>query len=274
MTREGLVVSAALDLRRAPDHRSELRSQLLLGERVRVFRTARGDDWARVENRCDGYRGWVRTWGLKLLSAARARDWAGRARARLRLRHAEVRAAPGGGAVVTPVFWNSRLVPGPRRGRWRSVELPDGRRGWLAADAIGPAGARRALSRVVGELLGTPYLWGGRTPLGFDCSGFVQQVLLVRGIRLPRDAHEQCLACRPLGRASLRGGDLVFFGRPRERVSHVGLLLDRHRYAHARGVVRISSLQPRNALYDSELGGMIATFGRPRAPRWPGRHSC
>jgi hypothetical protein len=69
----GVVSLAALDLRPRPEHRSELRSQLLLGEVVRVVGVATGGAWWRVLNRSDGYDGWVRAWGVVGASAVRAR---------------------------------------------------------------------------------------------------------------------------------------------------------------------------------------------------------
>ena len=83
MSSVAVVTIAALDLRRRPDHRSELRSQLLLGELVDERAAARRGRWSRVENRVDGYRGWARTWGLRALASAEAREWESIARWRV-----------------------------------------------------------------------------------------------------------------------------------------------------------------------------------------------
>jgi cell wall-associated NlpC family hydrolase len=116
----------------------------------------------------------------------------------------------------------------------------------------------------VRSLLGVPYLWGGRTPAGFDCSGFVQQVLGERGVLLPRDAWEQRAACRPLPRReSPLPGDLLFFGIPRARVSHVGLALGGGYFADCRGRVRIASMESDNPLVDSALMAQYRGAGRP-----------
>lgn len=273
--RFGIVSIAALDLRRVPDHRSEMRSQLLLGERVRILaRTPRGR-WARVENASDLYRGWVRTWGLLELPEAEAQAWERRARWRIAVPTTEVRTRPGVGAVLTPVFWNARVAVAERSGAHRRIELPDGRLGWVGAAALRPA--RRpagSLASLLSRFEGVPYLWGGRTPLGFDCSGFVQQVLCARNIPLPRDADEQFRFCEPVTARRTQPGDLVFFGRPGMRVGHVGILRRGGLFVHARGTVQVTSLDPHNALYDQALVATLRGFGRPLLRSGSGGHSC
>ena len=262
----GVVTLAALDVRRRPDHASEMGSQLLMGEVVRVIRRAAGDRWLRVENLADGYRGWVRAWGLLLAGPRQVARWRRRARARATALWTEVREAPGRGPLVTPLFWGARVIAGRVQGSFRRVELPDGAMGW--ADSQSLAMGRRAvpalLERVRG-LLGVPYLWGGRTPTGMDCSGLVQMLLAEQGHRLPRDAGDQERCCRPLGpRRRPRSGDLVFFGPPGAPAAHVGILIGDGAYVHARGRVRVNSLDPGNVLYDRELSDQLRGIRSPR----------
>ena len=172
---------------------------------------------------------------------------------------------------VVSLTGNGRVIPGPTRGGHRRVELPDGRRGWVPRAALSsdraPRGAtpRGDIAARVRGLLGIPYLWGGRTPLGFDCSGFTQQVLAEQGLSIPRDADAQFRGSQPLARgASPREGDLIFFRAPGEPVGHVGLGLGGGYYAHCRRIVRVSSVDPRNELYDNELAPQFAGWKRPR----------
>ena len=261
----GVVSLAVLDLRRAPDHRAELGSQLLVGEVARRLSRSRDGLWWRVENLADGYRGWVRAWGVVPASAARAASWRRRARARVRALFAEVRTGRGAGALVSPLSLGGRVIAGRRRGGFRPVELPDGRRGWVKGGAL-EVGRTRPPSLIerVRSLLGIPYLWGGRTPLGLDCSGFTQLVLAEQGVGLPRDARRQFRAARPLRKGEPpRPGDLVFFGRRGAPVGHVGMGLGAGYYAHARGTVRISSVDKGNPLCDNELAGQVRGWRRP-----------
>jgi cell wall-associated NlpC family hydrolase len=131
------------------------------------------------------------------------------------------------------------------------------------AVAIGH-GPRIDLASRIRGLLGVPYFWGGRTAAGFDCSGFTQQVLAEQGIALPRDAWQQFRTSSPLRNCEVqRTGDLVFFGNPGQRPSHVGIALGGGYYAHARGRVLIGSLEPSNPLCDSRLLDQLIAVRRP-----------
>lgn len=261
----GVVSLAALDVRRRPGHGSEMGSQLLMGEVVRVRqRVARGA-WCLVENETDGYRGWVRAWGLVEVSAGRAAAWRRTSRARVTRIWAEVRLEPGKGALVTPLVWGGRVIPGRSRGRHRRIELPDGRRGWIESGAliVGQGRSPEMMTRVR-DLLGIPYLWGGRTPAGIDCSGLTQLLLSEQGYRLPRDAADQERSSKRLGRSDRpRAGDLAFFGPPGKPAGHVGVLLGGGYFVHSRAMVRINSIDPDKPLYDKALGAQFRGVRRP-----------
>jgi cell wall-associated NlpC family hydrolase len=94
-------------------------------------------------------------------------------------------------------------------------------------------------------LLGAPYLDGGSTPGGFDCSGFVQYVFGTHGRRLPRTTGEQFAVTNAIPRGRAQAGDLVFFRTTSRGPSHVGILVDGQRFVHApseRGAVRVEAL--------------------------------
>jgi hypothetical protein len=251
-----VVASSALDLRPRPDHRAELASQLLLGEVVRFERTRPRGGWRRVRSLTDGYQGWVREWGLVPASLARVRGWQSRAAARVVEPMVLVRADPGAGGGVGPLFLGSRVIAGSRRDGHTRVELPDGRRGWVPSSALASR-RRRApgIEQRVRSLLGVPYLWGGRTAAGMDCSAFVQLVLAEQGVALARDAHEQYRQCRKLRAGeSPVPGDLLFFSvAPRGRMAHVGLSLGGGWFAHARGRVLIQTMQDGTRFSAAEL---------------------
>ncbi len=136
------------------------------------------------------------------------------------------------------------------------VVLPDGREGYVPASDLMDLGKwadsrklnAKNIIATAKEYVGIPYLWGGMSTKGFDCSGFVRTVYLMNGVVLPRNASQQA----PLGVevsdfTKLKAGDLIFFGQKggllkKEKITHVGLYIGNGEFIHSSHVVRINSL--------------------------------
>ncbi len=102
--------------------------------------------------------------------------------------------------------------------------------------------------------LNAPYLWGGRSPLGIDCSGLTQMVYRLQGIDLPRDAYEQAKVGTTLSFVEeSEAGDLAFFDDHEGKINHVGLLLENHYIIHAHGKVRIDRID-QQGIFNVEQG--------------------
>ncbi|WP_419175055.1 NlpC/P60 family protein [Desulfosediminicola sp.] len=222
-----------------PDYCSEIVSQGLLWERVELLEEEA--EFCRIRQR-DGYQSWVSSRQLAQsgMEKAQGLEW------RLVRSHNErIFSAPDrASTALRDVVIGSRLPVLAEERRWAQVVLPGGETGWLESchfGEIGPAGTASIVS-LAREFLGYQYSWGGRTPKGFDCSGFVQTVFGLHGIELPRDANMQQklnLVSKDHHKAS--AGDLLFFGESPDRVTHVAISLGDNRFIHAYGMVRENS---------------------------------
>jgi hypothetical protein len=234
----GRVNVSVANLYRLPQYGSEIVSQALLGERCAVLENKTAFSRIALD---DGYEGWIsnRQW---VDEQSRPDD---RRRVRshfLRLyENPDLRARPVRDAVI-----GTYLDVIEEEQEWLRVVLPDGIIGYAERRGFGPFPdlSREGIMQLALEFYGYPYYWGGRSPKGFDCSGFVQTVFALLDMKLPRDSWMQHRQGKPAGKKLLaaRPADLLFFAGPEGKISHVGIVMGEGRIIHCQGMVCMNSL--------------------------------
>ncbi|HEX7485603.1 MAG TPA: NlpC/P60 family protein [Vicinamibacterales bacterium] len=262
----GVVTVSVAVMKTKASHPSELANQLIMGHVVKVLKKEGG--WYYVQSLDDHYLGWMEPDHLALMTKDQAESFSRSPRVIVTALFALVReqASPDAAAVADLVVGNVLGATG-QDGAWLAVQLPDGRKGfvsqadatdyraWRAARAITPDNIEQTARRFTG----VPYLWGGTSARGFDCSGFVKTVFRLNGTELQRDtdqqANEGVAVPTDNDLAQLRKGDVLFFG-PRAgvtRITHTGIYLGGKLFIHCSGMVKVNSFDPSSPIYSENL---------------------
>ena len=280
--RFGLVRVSVANVRGKPSHAAEMVTQTLLGWPVRILKEQSG--WFLVHTDPDGYLGWIEDLQLTRVTADERREWEGTERVIAISPWSVMREAPAQNAdPVADIVIGAILRSTGSSGDWTHVLLPDGRRGFVLASEVqeyeswkaSRAPIAASIERTAREFMGVPYLWGGTSAKGFDCSGFAKTVFRLNGIELPRDTDQQAKVGSPVAIdpefSQLQKGDLLFFGtaatadRP-ERISHVGIYLGNGEFIHESGLVRRNSLLPSSQIYSESLRKRLLQVRRVLPP--------
>lgn len=270
----GRCAGTRLPLRAVPRRDAEQVTEALPGEPLHVLAVPpEHPGWARAATTHDGYAGWVPV-GAVLPGAGPAPGGAEPMTVTALRAHAFAAPTVSSaivaelclGARVWPRLADSPAAPDGLRDspadtldRWVPVILSDGEPGWLAKACLTPLSAHRTRrDRILAlalRFLETPYVWGGRSAWGLDCSGLVQLVWGACGIPLPRDSDDQQAALQPT--TTPARGDLAFFP------GHVGILLDRRRLLHANARhMRVTIDVLGESGYGAQLADTCTGYGR------------
>jgi len=216
-------------MRAAPSHKSEMVSQILFGERFAITDSA--VNWLKVETLFDEYSGWIDS------LHGGFRDW-----------QEETQGITAGqtliciredGSLMT-LFPGSELFGLADDLTVFTIGHQTYRLKGTQASLLTP---QDSVTETALQFINAPYLRGGRTPAGTDCSGLVQTVFKVHGMALPRDASVQATRGTTVNFFSeAEPGDLLFFSGADDEISHTGILLDRETVIHASGSVRIDRI--------------------------------
>ena len=252
VTPREVVAVERVTLKAKPDGSSAQVTEALPGEPLELLWAANGQ-WWRARTRHDGYLGWV-----EARNVVERREW--RPDLTVQALRAHAFAGPGVSSTILSELClgatlqrrDAEVVEDDHR-RWLPVLLPDGREGWVQEVCFQQPNEN--VSALALRFLDTPYVWGGRSAWGLDCSGLTQVVHGAFGRALPRDADQQQAATQPVQEA--QPGDLAFFP------GHVGLMLDEKHMIHANATgMRVTIETLGEGAYGQRLAASLSGFGR------------
>ncbi|OFY62928.1 MAG: hypothetical protein A3H98_01555 [Bacteroidetes bacterium RIFCSPLOWO2_02_FULL_36_8] len=233
----------AAPLRTDSSDKAEMSSQLLLGDLVEIKEENAG--WSKIVVCEDNYEGWVDKKQILALSTKELRYYKPDLTQGTETFSTEIFSWATGDNEKLPVFFGSRL-PDFKKGKF----ILGKKRFQFSGEVVQTKNiSKTEIVNFALRLLNCPYLWGGKTPAGYDCSGFVQLLFRMAGIRLGRDAYQQISFGNEIsGTENSEPGDLAFFKNDAGRINHVGMIFEKGRIIHSSGKVRIDSIDNKGIL--------------------------
>jgi gamma-D-glutamyl-L-lysine dipeptidyl-peptidase len=232
---------AIIPLRAEPSDRSEIVSQVLFGEHFEILES--DNQWSRIKLFFDDYEGWIDSKQYQIISEKNYTDLSDDA---IVLNSDLVE------YVTNP---KNLLLPIPLGASLSFINHSDINIDNFEFEGMRISGIKPKSSLIPSAFmyLNAPYLWGGKTPFGIDCSGFTQMVYKLNGYKLLRDASQQCSQGEALSFIEeSEPGDLAFFDNEEGKIIHVGIIMENNYIIHASGKVRIDRLD-HLGIYNAEL---------------------
>ncbi len=261
----GIIKISVANLRSEPAHSSELATQATLGTPVKVYRFF--ENWYLIQTP-DQYLSWVDSGGVQLMDSVQAAAWKSTEKIIFTKTFGHTYSIQDKTSqVVSDIVAGGVLEKVDENDGFFKVKYPDGRIAFVVkAEAEGYNNwlanlkpTSQTLVSTSKTLLGVPYLWGGTSTKGVDCSGFTKIIFFLNGMVIPRDASQQVRTGKSIDSTKffekLVPGDLLFFGRKAtdsttEKVVHVGMWIGNNEFIHSSGRVQISSVDKEAENYD------------------------
>jgi len=220
-------------LRAEPSHRSEMVTQQLFGESCEILEREK-DHWIKIRCQYDNYEGWCQDSHVTSIDEEQFR------KGERHLTPEWVNELEYNGHPMMVPFGSSLTAMKNGNALWRRNTVHYKGKTWDPYE-IKPSG--KIIKQLAFKFYNTPYLWGGKSIFGIDCSGFAQTVYKFIGIPLLRDTYQQATQGEVIGfLQEAKCGDLAFFDNEDRRITHVGILLNSHEIIHASGKVRVDKI--------------------------------
>lgn len=234
---------SVVPMRAETSDKAEIVTQLIFGECYEVV--GREGNWLQLQLAADGYRGWIDQKQHTPVSGEYYREWCAtmhpRALDLLQIISDAVSRIPVGLGCYLPFFDGMSIRVNEQTYQYHG-----------RASNPGAECSPAQLVKVALSFLKAPYLWGGKSVFGIDCSGFTQLVFGICGHQLPRDAYQQVSSGEEVHFvAQAQPGDLAYFSNAEGHITHVGIVLEGQQIIHAHGEIRIDTLD-HNGIYNAE----------------------
>lgn len=242
----GIVLLSMIPVRYEPAEQSEMVTQLLFGDTFTVIE--KEGSWLHIKNTYDGYEGWIFERTACRLDEAAYKELSASKCAVVASFNASVAEE---GQQPIPIVVGSSLPNYDAESNTFKI----GERVFHFEGTVTEAvkNCREEMVHFAKIFLNAPYLWGGKSPYGIDCSGFVQQVGKLVEISLPRDASQQFAFGEVVSfLENVKPGDLAYFDNEDGKIIHVGMLLGKNKIIHASGKVRIDSID-QEGIYNTDI---------------------
>ena len=257
----GIINNSVANLRKNPSHSSELVSQTILGTGVSILK--KEGEWYLIQTP-DKYISWIDHGGIVLMSKEKYDNYFASDIGVFTKPYGFSYETKKKNRVVSDLVLGSALKAVDIRSKHTKYEYPDGRTAWIENGLMNSISSIRGMNYSIQNLLknahsliGVPYLWGGTSSKGFDCSGYTKSVYLMNGYILPRDASQQVKEGVFVDDSRnwnlLEAGDLMFFGYYKDdklRIDHVSIWLGDGYFIQSSKNVRISSVYSENSNFD------------------------
>jgi len=242
----GICELSVIPLRSEPSDKSEMINQLLFGDLL--IAQEKFKNWVEVRSVYDNYVGWIDLKQFRTLSESEFKNISSSKQCTaLELVHLLVNKTKN---IMIPIVFGSSL-PGLNSGKFIINNEEFTYEGDMFSNSQNITSSHLIENALM--FLNAPYLWGGRTPFGIDCSGFTQIVFKTCGIKLLRDASQQATQGELVNFLSeAKAGDLIFFDDEEENIIHVGIMISENKIIHSSGSVRIDTID-HNGIFNTEL---------------------